>query len=299
MKMSLACCWRAVLTVGVLTSLIAAAPAAADWAAPAEISDPGSRNVSNLEIDANPAGAHVAAWQYGSSGVAAVVSPAGGNPLSPQTFAGAYGPPTVGIGAGDVGALAFESTAGNPNYAIYAASKPGNSSSFGGATAIYGPGEESATGSPILAVNGLGTAQLFHDIGNLAYGFTHSIWGRLLTNPAANTWPAGSPFSSSQFQTLNRVVGTAADGSTVLLYKTDNGLNFREIVPAVIENDGSVSKGAAIDASSGNDPGDLTNPSGISVARMPDASVVAAMERKAGNERWHLRRGFPERPRQR
>jgi hypothetical protein len=290
MKTSLVACRRAVLVVGVLTSLIAAAPAAADWAAPAEISNSGSRNVSNLEIDANPAGAHVAAWQYGSSGVAAVVSPAGGNPLAPQTFAGSYGPPTVGIGGDSVGALAFASTENT----IYAASKPGNSSSFGSATAIYGPGTETATGNPILAVNDLGTAQLFHDIGNASSCCVHDLLGRLLTDPGGNVWSAGTAFSAGYSETHNRVVGTAADGSTVILFKTNNGLGSRAIIPAVIEDDGSVSKGAAIDASSGNDPGDLTNPSGISVARMPDASVVAAMERKAGNEGGIFVADFPK-----
>ncbi len=282
MKTSLVSCCRAALAVGALTSLIAAAPAAADWTGPVEISDAGSRNASNLQVDADTAGTSVAAWQYGSSGVAVAVSPAVGGPLAPQKYAGSYGPPTVGVGGGDVGTLAFESTAGGSSYAIYAASKPGGSGLFGSATAIYGPGTESATGHPILSVNDQGTAQLFHDVGNYQYCCTHSLVGRLLTDPGENTWSTGSTFSSVQSETHNRAVGTAVDGSTVLLYKTNNGLNFREIIPAVIENDGTVSRGAAIDASSGNGGGALSNPSGISVARMPDASVVAAMGRIAG-----------------
>ena len=275
-------CRRAVLAVGVLASLVAAAPAAADWAAPVEISEAGTRNASSLDIDANPAGDGVAAWKYGTSGVAAVVSPAGSGPQSPKTYAGSYGSPTVGVGGSSVGALAFESTLSSPNYAIYAASWPGSSSSFGAATAIYGPGTESATGGPILAVNGLGTAQLFHDIGNYSSCCTHELMGRLLTDPGENTWSAGSTFSSVQSETHNRAVGTAVDGSTVFLYKTNNGSGFREIIPAVIENNGAVLRGAAIHASSGNGGGALSNPSGISVARMPDASVVAAMGRIAG-----------------
>lgn len=261
-----------------LSGLIAAAPAAADWTAPVEISDAGTRNASNLQIDANPG--RVAAWNY-ASGVA-VVTPMGGSAPPTQTYAGDYGAPTVGIGGSGAGALAFQSTAGNPNYAIYAASKPGNSNMFGGATAIYGPGTESATGHPILAVNGMDTAQLFHDIGNVSSCCVHPLLGRLLTDPEENTWSAGTEFSATASETHNRVVGTATDGSTVLLYKINNGLGARAIVPAVIENDGTTSRGAAIDASSGNGPGALSNPSGISVARMPDASVVAAVARKEG-----------------
>ena len=91
-----------------LTSLIAAAPAAAEWAAPVEISEAGTRNASSLDIDANPAGGGVAAWRYGTAGVATVVSPAGSGPLAPETYAGSYGSPTVGVGGNSVGALAFQ-----------------------------------------------------------------------------------------------------------------------------------------------------------------------------------------------
>ena len=97
MKTSLVACRRAVLVVGVLTSLIAAAPAAADWTAPVEISDSGSRNASSLQVDSDAAGTGVAAWRYGSSGVAVAVSPAVGGPLAPQKYAGSYGAPTVGV----------------------------------------------------------------------------------------------------------------------------------------------------------------------------------------------------------
>ena len=271
-------CRRAVLSIGVLTSLIAAAPAAADWAAPVEISEAGTRNASSLDIDANPAGDGVAAWQYGTAGVAAVVSPAGSGPLAPQTYAGSYGSPTVGIGGNSVGALAFQLQP----YGIFAASKPGAESFFGAATQIEGPPNESGMKSPILAVNDEGTAQLFHGIEDQTFGFGSQFTGRLLTEPATNTWSSGEDFGTGEPFTQNSAVATAADGSTVLLLKSDNGITFREIIPAVIENGGSASKGAAIDASNGNEGGDLTNGSGLAVARMPDASVVAAFERKAG-----------------
>ncbi|HKI67600.1 MAG TPA: hypothetical protein VJ989_10090 [Solirubrobacterales bacterium] len=266
------------LAIGVLTSLIAAAPAAAEWAAPVEISEAGTRNASSLDIDANPAGDGVAAWQYGTSGVATVVSPAGSGPLAPQTYAGSYGSPTVGVGGNSVGALAFQLQP----YGIFAASKPGTESSFGAAAQIEGPPNETGMKSPILSVNDEGTAQLFHGIEDQTFGFGSQFTGRLLTEPATNTWSSGENFSTGEPFTHNSAVATAADGSTVLLLKSDNGLNFREIIPAVIENGGSASNGAAIDASSGNGSGALTNPSGLSVARMPDASVVAAFERKAG-----------------
>ncbi len=80
----------------------------------------------------------------------------------------------------------------------------------------------------------------------------------------------------------------------MLLLKSDNGITFREIIPALIEDDGTASAGAAIDASSGNEGGDLTNGSGLAVARMPDASVVAAFERKAGTGGGIFVQDFPK-----
>ena len=99
-----------------------------------------------------------------------------------------------------------------------------------------------------------------------------------------NTWSAGSTFTYGQSETHNRAVGTAADGSTVMLFKTNNGMNFRTIDPVVIEDNGSVSRGSTIAASSGNGSGVLTNPSGIALDRMPGPgyAVVAAFERHAG-----------------
>lgn len=279
MKTFFAGCRCSVIAVVALISLTAAAPAAADWTSPQEISDAGTRNVSNLQVDANPAGDAVAAWNYQLPGVAAVISPAGSGPLSPQAYDGSYGPPTVGIGGNGVGALAFHLAADN---AIYAASKPGSSNLFGASANIYGPGTETATRNPILAVNHLGTAQLFHDIGNKSSCCVHPLLGRLLDDPATNAWTAGSEFSASASETHNRAVATATDGSTVLLFKTNNGLGGRAVYPAVIDDDGTTAKGGAIDASSGNDPGDLTNPSGIALARTPDAAVVAALIRKEG-----------------
>ena len=169
-------CRRAVLALGVLASLIAAAPAAADWAAPAEISEAGTRNASSLDIDANPAGDGVAAWQYGASGVAAVVSPAGSGPQSPETYAGTYGPPTVGAGGSSVGALAFESKLGTPNYAIYAASWPGSSSSFGIGDRDLRTRDRKRDRPSDPRSERVGPAQLFHDIGKIVLLCSTIFW---------------------------------------------------------------------------------------------------------------------------
>ncbi len=273
--MSLAACRRVLLAMVSLGALIAAAPAAADWTAPAEISDAGTRNAGNLQVDAGPG--RVAAWTYGAPGVAVVLPTAGGAP-APQTFPGSYGPPTVGIGGSGVGAIAFQASP----YGIFAASKPAGASAFGAAAQIEGPPNETGMVNPILAVNAQGTAQLFHGIEDQTYGFGSKYTGRILSDPSTNTWTAGGAFGTGEPFTHNAAVATATDGSTALLLKSENGLNFREVIPAVIENDGSVAAGAAIVASSGNGSGALTNPSGISLARLPDASLAAAFQLKAG-----------------
>ncbi len=153
-----------------VAALIAAAPAAADWTAPVELSDSGTRDAENLQIDAGPG--RVAAWNYGS-GVAVVLPSAGGGP-APQTYAGSYGAPTVGIGGEGVGAIAFPLT----TYGIVAASKPAAAGTFGEATQIEGPPNEDGMKGPILAVNDLGTAQLFHGIEDQTFGFGSKFTGR-------------------------------------------------------------------------------------------------------------------------
>ncbi len=269
---------------GALAALLPSQAAAA-WSGPKEVSDATTRQASALDVDANPLGDFVLGWEYGTGDdVATVVEPVGGAPGAAQKFTGDYSSPTVGVGGNHVGAVAFASTLGANNYGIFAAAKPGGSNSFGTATEIQGPNDENATGHPILAVNGSGTAQLFHDVGNATFGFGHNIKGRILTAPGSNTWSAGSDFSAGQSFTHNRVAAAAPDGSTVLLWKSENGINFRTIETAVIENDGTASKGASLEASSGNDTGDLSNPSGIAVARMPDSSVVAAYATIPGHD---------------
>jgi hypothetical protein len=270
---------RALLCSG-LAALAFAAPASAAWTTPFEISDAANRDASALQVDAAATGDAVAAWNTGTA-VAAVYLPAGGTRALTR-YEGIFGPPTVGVGGSGVAALSFHALSVSTSRAIMAASRPAGGAAFGAAAAIEGPSSDNRIGKPILAVNDTGTALMLYDRGNSCDACTHPMAGRALTDPAANTWSAASNVSSYQSETYNRVIATAADGSAVVLFKTNNGTQARSVEPVLIAPDGSTSKGASIDGSSGNLSGALTNPSGIAVARTPSGDVVAALERKAG-----------------
>jgi hypothetical protein len=271
------------IAVAAVFAMLFASRSEAAWSGATEVSDATTRGASNLATDANPLGDLLLGWSYGANDVAAVVDPAGAGTGALQQFVGDFGAPTIGIGGNSVGAIAFPSSLTGANQrGIFAASKDTGASAFGAVAQIQGPNSETATGKPILAVNGFGTGQLLHDIGNQQSCCTHQMLGRILTNPATNVWGAGSPVSSYQSETFNRDIATAADGSAVVLFKTNNGLGARSIEVVVIENNGTVTKGHRIASSNGGGSGVLSNPSALALDRMPDAAVVAAFARNAG-----------------
>ncbi len=270
------------IAVAATLAMLFASRSEAAWSGASEVSDATTRGASDLATDANPLGDLVLGWSYGVNDVAAVVDPAGVGAGTPQPLVGDYGAPTIGVGGNGVGAIAFPSILASPSEGIFAASKDTGASSFGAVAQIQGPNSESATGKPILAVNGSGTGQLFHDIGNQQSCCTHGMLGRVLTNPTTNVWTAGNSVSSYQSETYDKAIATATDGSAVVLFKTNNGSGFRSIEPVVIENGGTVAKGSSIASSSGGGSGVLTNPSAFDLDRMPDAAVVAVFVRSSG-----------------
>ena len=271
-----------VLVAAVLLMLVLAAPARAAWTAAVELSDDASRDAEALQVGANETGDAVAAWNSGTNVVAALI-PVGGVPaLTP--YEGIYGEPTVDVGGQGVAAVAFHSLSVPASRAILGGSRPTGATAFGAVGPIEeGPTTDNSIKAPVLAVNDLGGALVFHDRGiRNCDACTHQMGAQLLTDPATNAWTAPSSVSSYQSETYNRVIATAVDGTAVALFKTNNGQQFRSIEPVFIGADGSASKGASIEGTSGNLSGALTNPSGIAVARMPNGDVVAALERKPG-----------------
>ncbi len=227
------------------------------------------------------------AWNKGGS-VARVIKPANSAPLVPQLAppggTALFAAPTVSIGGNHVAALALRGAnivaAGDD--AMYAASKASASPTFSAPALIEGPRDDRSIVGAIVAVNGLGTAQLFHERNFNCDACTHKMAGRILTDAGTNVWSAGVDVSSYQSETYNRDIATAADGSSVVIWKTNNGSGARSIEPAVIENDGTVVKGHRIASSGGSSPGVLTNPSALALDRMPDGAVVAVYVRSNG-----------------
>ncbi len=225
-----------------------------DWSAPVELSTPATGGARGLEIDANALGDFTAAWVVDAEDdIVAVIKTAGSSPGAPQIFAGDYDDPDVAIGGNSVGVLAWESNTSDET--VYAASKAGSASAFSSPAEFEGDGHTSPSAppsaqDPIVAVNEQGTGMLLFERDYYtppSYStLAEAIEGRVLVDPAANTWSAGADLHANPREPRNTEVSVAADGSVFL------GSNGFELGPCyyihamVMENDGTGSGGGPI-----------------------------------------------------
>lgn len=238
------------LLVGLLAAALLLTPSAkaAEWSGPSEISNSTSRGADQLVIDANALGDFVAAWRLNpADDIAALTKAFNGSPAAPRKYTGDYEDPDVAIGGGSVGVLAFED--GSSNTSVYAASKATGASSFTGATPFSGDGVGSpyndppSAQQPSVAVNGAGVGMLmfardYYFPPNYT-GIAEAIEGRILTNPATNTWNSGADLNLDVNDPRGREVSVGRDGSAFL------GINHFEQGPcwgldtAVLEQNGT------------------------------------------------------------
>jgi len=271
------------VVAAVVVALIAApATAGADWSGAAELSNSGERDGEQLVIDANLAGDLVAAWrESGTADIAAVFKRAAAAAGAPQKFTGDFEQPDVAIGPGSVAVLAFDDDSGYGS--VYAASKAAAASTFTGTTTFEGddghtsPNAPPSAAEPRVAVNGFGTGMLF--FGRDYYNppsytdIAEAIEGRVLLDPSANSWNAGTDLNTVVKDPRDMEVSVGPDGSAFL------GINFFSlgpcwgIEPALLEDDGTGS----------TDPAGLTESCGDvyrgvypSNDRLPNSDVVMA-----------------------
>lgn len=275
---------RLVSVVAAMTVALIAAPATAgaDWSGAVELSNSGERDGEQLVIDANLAGDLVAAWrESGTADIAAVFKRAAAAAGAPQKFTGDFEQPDVAIGPGSVAVLAFDDDSGYGS--VYAASKAAAASTFTGTTTFEGddghtsPDAPPSAAEPRVAVNGFGTGMLF--FGRDYYNppsytdIAEAIEGRILLDPSANSWSAGTDLNTVVKDPRDMEVSVGPDGSAFL------GINFFSlgpcwgIEPALLEDDGTGS----------TDPAGLTEACtdvyrGVypSNDRLPNSDVVMA-----------------------
>jgi hypothetical protein len=218
-----------------------------------ELSSAGTRSARGLKIDANTVGDFVAAWVInGADDIAAVIRRADSSAGAPQVFEGDFDEPDVAIGGGSVGVLAWESKS-TSDY-VYVASKAGTATLFSSPQAFTGDGHTAPTAppsaqDPVVAVNSFGTGMLFFErdyYNPPSYStLAEAVEGRILLDPATNTWNAGVDLHTNPREPRSTEVSVAADGSVFY------GSNGYEIGPCyylhgmVLENDGSGSIGSA------------------------------------------------------
>lgn len=283
MKSLVVGCRLVSVVAAVVVALIAApATAGADWSGAAELSNSGERDGEQLVIDANLAGDLVAAWrESGTADIAAVFKRAAAAAGAPQKFTGDFEQPDVAIGPGSVAVLAFDDDSGYGS--VYAASKAAAASTFTGTTTFEGddghtsPNAPPSAAEPRVAVNGFGTGMLF--FGRDYYNppsytdIAEAIEGRVLLDPSANSWNAGTDLNTVVKDPRDMEVSVGPDGSAFL------GINFFSlgpcwgIEPALLEDDGTGS----------TDPAGLTESCGDvyrgvypSNDRLPNSDVVMA-----------------------
>lgn len=288
-------CLLSAAIFAVVVALLPASASADEWTGATEISDGSTRGAQQLVFDVSPLGDAVAAWkQTPADDIAAAYRHYSGPAVAPQKFVGDFDDPDVAIGGNSVAVLAFED--GSAPY-VYAASKASGSASFTGTQSFTGDGVGSpyndppSAEQPSVAVNGQGTGMLFF-ARDYYYppnytGIAEAIEGRVLTNPAANAWSAGSDLNGSVNDPRETEVSVAPDGSAFL------GISAFEQGPcwgldtAVLENGGTGSADPENFALScgGNAPYNGIYPSND---RLPNNDVVMAFHHKNDGSVWFL-----------
>jgi hypothetical protein len=269
------------VAAAVVVALIAApATAGASWSGAVELTNSGERDGEQLVIDANLAGDLVAAWrESGTADIATVFKRAAAAAGAPQKFAGDFERPDVAIGPGSVAVLAFEDDSGDGS--VRAASKAAAASSFTSTAAFIGdghaPSAPPSAADPRVAVNGFGTGMLF--FGRDYYNppsytdIAEAIEGRVLLDPSANSWSAGTDLNADVKDPVAMEVSVGSDGSAFL------GINFFSVgpcwglEPAMLLNDGT---GSANPANLTESCGDEYNGIHPSNDRLPNNDVVMA-----------------------
>lgn len=258
----------------------------ARWSPHVELSSAGSRSARGLKVDANTNGDFVAAWViHGADDIAAVIQEANSAAGAPQVFMGDYDQPDVAIGGGSVGVLAWESKSTNAN--VFVASKAGTATSFSSPQAFTGSSATPSAQDPVVAVNGFGTGMLFFErdyYNPPSYStLADAVEGRILLDPATNTWNAGVDLHVNPREPRSTEVSVAADGSAFY------GSNGYELGPCyylhgmVLENDGNDDSGSV--GSTGRfhyTCAGALNGVYPSNARLPNGDVVMAFHQDTG-----------------
>lgn len=270
-----------VVAASVVALIAAPATAGAGWSGAVELTNSGERDGEQLVIDANLAGDLVAAWrESGTADIAAVFKRAASAAGAPQKFAGDFEQPDVAIGPGSVAVLAFDDDSGYGS--VYAASKAAAASAFTSTASFIGDGHSTPTApasaaEPRVAVNGFGTGMLF--FGRDYYNppsytdIAEAIEGRVLLDPSANSWSAGTDLNTVVKDPRDMEVSVGPDGSAFL------GINFFSLgpcwglEPAMLEDDGAGSTDPAGLTESCSDVYRGVYPSND---RLPNSDVVMA-----------------------
>lgn len=249
------------------------------WSDNVEVSTPTTRNASDLVLDAAAAGDFALAWSQDTDDDVVAVSGEIGSALSaPQVFEGDYDDPDVAIGGNGVAVLGWESAADRST--VYAASKAGDTDLFSSPESFVGDGHGASPATAenaSVAVTDAGVGMLFYERDSYnppSYSdIAEAVEGRILLDPASNTWNAGTDVHGAIKDPRSREVSVAADGSAFL------GTNNFSVGPCwdvgvmLMRSDGTGSGGGDIAVGCN---GGVYNGIYPSSARLPDSSVVMA-----------------------